>query len=79
MREGEQGMNTISVASQNQAYHELVGTLHSIGPDGPTYEVIRIIDQKRALICILEAEREVEYDITDILSDPGPDAAWKNR
>ena len=59
-------------------HQDLVGTLHSIGPDGPTYEVLRILDDRRALICILEAEREVEYEIEDILRDPGPDAAWKN-
>jgi hypothetical protein len=63
------------VVADAVAFQSLVGTLHSIGPDGPTYEVLRIIDHKRALICILESEREVEYDIEDILADPGPDAA----
>jgi len=58
---------------------DLIGTLHSIGPDGPTYEVLRILDERRALICILESERHVEYDIADILQDPGPDAAWKSQ
>ena len=56
-------------------YSDLIGTLHSIGPDGPTYEVLRILDQRRAMICILDCEREVEYEIGDILLDPGPDAA----
>ena len=69
----------IAVKGGDQRHHELVGQLRSIGPDGPTYEVLRIIDDKRARIVILEAEREVDYDIEDILIDPGPDAAWKNR
>ena len=64
----------------NQARNDdLIGLLRSMGPDGPTYEVLRILDDKRALIRILEAERDVQYDIEDILADPGPDAAWKNR
>ena len=60
-------------------FEPLVGQHRSIGPDGPTYLVLRIMDQERALICILESEREVPYRIEDILLDPGPDAAWKNR
>jgi hypothetical protein len=56
----------------------LVGSFHSIGPDGPTYQVLRILDDKRALICILDAEREVDYSIADILEDPGPDA-WRSQ
>ena len=59
--------------------HEaLVGSFHSIGPDGPTYKVLRILDEKRAIICILDAEREVDYPIADIMLDPGPDA-WRSQ
>jgi hypothetical protein len=57
----------------------LVGELRSIGMDGPTYEVLRILDEKRALIRILESERDVSYPIVEILRDPGPDAAWQSR
>jgi hypothetical protein len=56
---------------------DLIGTLRSIGPDGPTYEVCKIIDDETAVIRILECEREVEYPVRAILADPGPDAAWK--
>ena len=73
-------MTDTSTVPQGAAEHApLVGTFRSIGPDGPTYEVLQIIDERRARILILESEREVEYDIKDILHDPGPDAAWKNR
>ena len=73
-------MGDTTIADDGPTKHQaLVGSHHSIGPDGPTYEVVRIIDNEKALICILEAEREVEYEIADILQDPGPDAAWKNR
>ena len=68
-----------AVRNVAETHDALVGTFHSIGPDGPTYEVRSILDKSRALICILESEREVEYDIEDILQDPGPDVAWKNR
>ena len=60
-------------------YESLVGQHRSIGPDGPTYLILKILDERRALICILESEREVPYQIEDILLDPGPDAAWKDR
>ena len=70
-------MATAALKDRTSLHLDLVGTLHSIGPDGPTYEVVRILDEKQALICILESLREVPYDIEDILTDPGPDAAWK--
>jgi hypothetical protein len=60
-------------------FEALVGEHRSIGPDGPTYLILKILDNERALICILESDREVPYPIEDILLDPGPDAAWKNR
>jgi hypothetical protein len=55
----------------------LVGQLRSIGPDGPTYQVLRILDEQRALIRILDAERDVDYGIASIITDPGPDASRK--
>ncbi len=72
-------MDVELISDQKGKLQDLVGSTRSIGPDGPTYQVLRIIDETRALISILEAERQVEYDIADILKDPGPDAAWKNR
>ena len=68
-----------SVLTRPVSHEALVGTFHSIGPDGPTYEVVRILDHTRAIICILDAEREVDYPIADIFTDPGPDAAWKSN
>jgi hypothetical protein len=56
----------------------LIGELRSIGPDGPTYEVLSIIDRDTARIRILESERDVDYPISEIVKDPGPDAAWKS-
>ena len=72
-------MDVELISDQKGKLQDLVGSMRSIGPDGPTYQVLRIVDETRALISILEAERQVEYDIADILKDPGPDAAWKNR
>ncbi len=60
-------------------FEPLIGQHRSIGPDGPTYLILKMLDREHALICILESEREVRYPIEEILLDPGPDAAWKNR
>ena len=51
----------------------LVGSFHRIGHYGPPYEVLRLIDEKEALIVLLETGEEVEYPIADILTDPDPD------
>ena len=72
-------VDTFQKTANVERFQRLVGELRSIGPDGPTYEVLSIVNDKHALIRILEDERQVEYDIEDILLDPGPDAAWKTR
>ena len=62
-----------------ERFESLVGEHRSIGPDGPTYLILAIVDPQHARMCILESDREVLYLIEDILLDPGPEAAWKNR
>ena len=51
----------------------LVGTYHRIGHYGPAYKVMKIQNDERALIALLETGEEVEYGIEDILTDPHPD------
>ena len=51
----------------------IVGSYHRIGHFGPAYEVLRLLNDKEALIVLLETGEEVEYPIEDILTDPDPD------
>lgn len=53
--------------------HGLVGTCHRIGNYGPAYEALKIIDDLKALVVLLETGEEVEYPIEDIQTDPHPD------
>ncbi len=49
---------------------ELVGTVRRFGPHGILYEIVRIVDDKRALIRVLDTGEEVSYPLTKILADP---------
>jgi hypothetical protein len=48
----------------------LVGSVHRFGPHGVLYQVIRILDDQRALIRILDTGEETPYALTKILADP---------
>jgi len=50
----------------------LIGTYHTIGEYGPAYQVLSIVDSKRAKIVLLETDEEVTYGVEDILQDPAP-------
>jgi hypothetical protein len=49
---------------------ELVGTVRRFGPHGVLYEVIKIIDDQRALVRVLDTSEETAYPIRKILADP---------
>ena len=51
-------------------FEKLVGQFRSIGPDGPTYEVVSITDSTCARIWIIPEDDDEDYDIEDILLDP---------
>jgi hypothetical protein len=48
----------------------LVGSVHRFGPHGVLYQVIRILDDQRALIRVLDPGEETPYALTKILADP---------
>jgi hypothetical protein len=49
---------------------ELGGTVRRFGPHGVLYEVIKIIDDQRALVRVLDTREETAYPIPKILADP---------
>ncbi len=57
----------------DQIFAYLIGTFRRIGPYGPSYEVVAIIDEDTARIALLETGEEVQYSVQDILGDPDPD------
>ena len=49
---------------------KLVGTVRRFGPHGVLYEVIKIVDDDRALIRVLDTGEEAPYAVSKILADP---------
>jgi hypothetical protein len=49
---------------------ELVGTIRRFGPHGVLYEIVRILDDKRAFIRVLDTGEETSYPLGKLLSDP---------
>jgi hypothetical protein len=49
---------------------ELVGTVRRFGRHGVLYEIVRMIDDKRALVRVLETGEETPYPLDKILADP---------
>ena len=48
----------------------LVGSVHRFGPHGVLYEVVKVLDDKRALIRVIDTGEETPYRLADILADP---------
>ena len=48
----------------------LVGTVRRFGPHGVLYEIVKILDEKRALIRVLDTGEEAAYSVDKILADP---------
>jgi len=48
----------------------LVGTVRRFGPHGVLYEIIKFIDDKQALIRVIETGEETPYALDKIISDP---------
>ena len=49
---------------------DLVGTIRRFGPHGVLYEIIKIIDDRRALVRVLDTGEETAYPLDKILADP---------
>ena len=48
----------------------LIGSVRRFGPQGVLYEVIKILDDQRALIRVIEAGEETPYALSKITVDP---------
>ena len=48
----------------------LVGTVHRFGENGVLYEVVRPVDELRAIIRVIDTGEQTSYLIADILNDP---------
>jgi uncharacterized protein DUF5397 len=48
----------------------LVGTVRRFGPHGVLYEVIKILDDQRALIRVIDSGEETPYALAKISADP---------
>jgi hypothetical protein len=64
-------LTSSSIATQRDA--DLIGTYHRIAGIGPGYQVLKILDERYAWICLYETDEEVRYRIEDIRLDPHPD------
>ena len=48
----------------------LVGRVRRFGPHGVLYEVVKILDDRRALIRVIDTGEEMPYALTKISADP---------
>ena len=61
-----------------QKHADLVGTFHRVAGIGPGYQVLKILDERYAWICLYETDEEARYPIEDVRLDPHPDAPLPN-
>jgi len=52
------------------AVGELAGTIHSVGADGPVYQVVRSIDGETLRILVVETGETLDYPMAQALEDP---------
>jgi hypothetical protein len=55
---------------QSLTPRSLVGHVRRFGPHGVLYEVVKILDDKRALIRVVDTGEETPYSLDKILVDP---------
>jgi hypothetical protein len=56
--------------SDVERFRPLVGQVRSMGPDGPRYEVMSIETSTMAAIWVIGDDRNMDYEIQDVLIDP---------
>ena len=47
-----------------------IGSVHRFGPQGVLYEVIAILDNKNALVRVIDTGEEAPYALEKIFADP---------
>jgi hypothetical protein len=55
---------------QTSSPRALVGRVRRFGPYGVLYEIVKILDDQRALIRVIDTGEEAPYSIDKILADP---------
>jgi hypothetical protein len=55
---------------QSPVVRALAGSVRRFGPHGVLYEVVRVLDEERALIRVLDTGEETPYSLQKILADP---------
>ena len=48
----------------------LIGTTRRFGPHGVLYEIVKLLDEKRALIRVIETGEQTAYALENIIADP---------
>jgi hypothetical protein len=64
-RPGEEPMNIQAPVSRT-----LIGSVRRFGPHGVLYQVVKVLDDDRAMIRVIETGEETPYSLTKILADP---------
>ena len=59
-------MNVQAPASRT----DVVGSVRRFGPHGVLYEVLKILDDQRALIRVIDTGEETPYALSKISADP---------
>jgi Family of unknown function (DUF5397) len=62
------GANAMNI--QTPTPPSLVGHARRFGPHGVLYEVVKILDDKRALIRVIDTGEETSYALEKLLADP---------
>jgi len=55
---------------QTSAPFSLVGNVRRFGPYGVLYEIAKILDDKLALIRVIDTGEETPYSLDKVLADP---------
>jgi len=62
--------NVIGMSIQTPTPSLLVGHVRRFGSHGVLYEIVRILDDRRALIRVIDTGEEAPYSLEKILADP---------
>jgi Family of unknown function (DUF5397) len=60
----------MNLQTSPQPAHSLIGAVRRFGPHGVLYEVVRILDDQRALIRVIDTAEETAYSLSKIFADP---------
>lgn len=63
-------MNSFLDVKAIEPVSALIGAIRRIGSQGPLYEVLAAVDDKRVLIRVIDTGEEVPYPIAAVREDP---------